>query len=202
MASTLSGLLKAAANPTDPRARDAAFSELLRLVGIYVRAGMGRALRDRRESLDVCQSVAKSFVDDMAAGKLQFDNEAAVAGYLQKVVKSKLAELAREDRAQKRGGGLGPQALHESGIEADDASALDRLAQDEQWQRVMDALSDHERALIALRRRGLEWPQIAEQLGRDPAALRQQFSRLQKRVTDDLRAHGDSQQMSADEGPV
>ena len=202
MASTLSGLLKAAANPTDPRARDAAFSELLRLVGIYVRAGMGRALRDRRESLDVCQSVAKSFVDDMAAGKLQFDNEAAVAGYLQKVVKSKLAELAREDRAQKRGGGLAPQALHESGIEADDASALDRLAQDEQWQRVMDALSDHERALIALRRRGLEWPQIAEQLGRDPAALRQQFSRLQKRVTDDLRAHGDSQQMSADEGPV
>lgn len=202
MASTLSGLLKAAANPTDPRARDAAFSELLRLVGIYVRAGMGRALRDRRESLDVCQSVAKSFVDDMAAGKLQFDNEAAVAGYLQKVVKSKLAELAREDRAQKRGGGLGPQALHESGIEADDASALDRLAQDEQWQRVMDALSDHERTLITLRRRGLEWPQIAEQLGRDPAALRQQFSRLQKRVTDDLRAHGDSQQLSADQGPV
>jgi DNA-directed RNA polymerase specialized sigma24 family protein len=202
MASTLSGLLKAAANPTDPRARDAAFSELLRLVGIYVRAGMGRALRDRRESLDVCQSVAKSFVDDMAAGKLQFDNEAAVAGYLQKVVKSKLAELAREDRAQKRGGGLGPQELHESGIEADDASTLDRLAQDEQWQRVMDALSDHERALIALRRRGIEWPQIAEQLGRDPAALRQQFSRLQKRVIEDLRAHGDSQKMSADEGPV
>lgn len=202
MASTLSGLLKAAANPTDPRARDAAFSELLRLVGIYVRAGMGRALRDRRESLDVCQSVAKSFVDDMAAGKLQFDNEAAVAGYLQKVVKSKIAELAREDRAPKRGGGLGPQALHESGIEADDASTLDRLAQDEQWQRVMDALSDHERALIALRRRGIEWPQIAEQLGRDPAALRQQFSRLQKRVIEDLRAHGDSQKMSADEGPV
>ena len=63
--SPLSGLLKAVADHSDPGARDAAFAELLRLVGIYVRAGMGRGLRARRESMDVCQSVAKSFIDDM-----------------------------------------------------------------------------------------------------------------------------------------
>lgn len=191
MASSLSGLLKAAADQSDPRARDAAFAELLRLVGIYVRAGMGRGLRGRRESMDVCQSVAKSFVDDMTAGKLMFESEAAVAGYLQKVVKSKLAELAREDNAKKRAAGTPIASLTESVAvsDADQSAVFDRAGAGEQWDKAIAFLTPEEQLLVSLRRRGLEWEIIANQLGREPSALRQQFSRLQQRVIDRLGEH-------------
>jgi DNA-binding NarL/FixJ family response regulator len=79
----------------DPAAREAAFDELLRLVMIAVRAGMGRRLRDHRESADIGQSVARSFVDDFEHGRVAFTTEAELAAYLQRVVRSKLADLAR-----------------------------------------------------------------------------------------------------------
>jgi len=47
---------------------------------IYIRAGMGRRLRDHRESVDVCQSVAKSFIEDFETGRINFDTEAQLTG--------------------------------------------------------------------------------------------------------------------------
>ena len=96
--------LVADAAAADPVARDRAFTEFLRLISIFVRVRMGNRLRDHRESADVCQSIAKSFVDDAARGLLKFDSPAALNAYLQQVVRSKLAELHRHDTADKRGG--------------------------------------------------------------------------------------------------
>jgi RNA polymerase sigma factor (sigma-70 family) len=171
----------------DGAARDRAYTELLRLVAIFVRVRMGGAggpdrLRDHRESADVCQSIAKSFVDDAARGMLRFDSQAALHGYLQQVVRSKLAELARHDGAAKRGGrDAGPSADPEL-AEADDPSASIRALSKEELERVMAGLTPDEGQVVLLRRQGLEWKEIAGVLGVSEEALRQRWSRVRKRL--------------------
>lgn len=104
----------------DERAGDQAFREVSRLLTIFVRAGMGHRLRDHRESADVCQSIARSFIEDHAAGAVKFENEAALVGYLKTVVRSKLAMLARHDGAMKRGGGAARVGLDQvDGVEGE-----------------------------------------------------------------------------------
>ena len=169
----------------DASARDAAFEELLRLVMIYIRAGMGRRLRDHRESEDVCQSVARSFVEDFESGRLSFESEAQLAAYLQRIVQNKLVDLARADAAAKRGGGERPGPLEESNagdVRRPSESVSAELRGDEALAALLESLSPDEQALVRLRRQGLSWEQIAGVLGREATALRQQFSRLQKRV--------------------
>jgi RNA polymerase sigma factor (sigma-70 family) len=176
--------------PPDPRARDAAFNELLRLVMIFVRAGMGRKLRDHRESVDVCQSIARSFVEDFEAGKLEFESEAALAAYLKKVVRSKLVDLSRHDTRDKRGGAQPDLRIDSASLSAafdppsTEPTASFDARTEEARARILSLLSDDEQTLARLRWRGLSWEQIAAQLGKDPAALRQQFSRMQRRITE------------------
>ena len=165
--------------------RERAYAELLRLVSIFVRVRMGSRLRDHRESMDVCQSIAKSFVDDAAQGRLTFESPAALTAYLQRVVQTKLAELSRHDTALKRGGGEGEAALDAfgSGIAASDSPTASRqVVHDEVSERLMSALSEDERQLVSLRRRGLEWAEIARSMNINEATLRQRWSRLQKRI--------------------
>jgi len=185
--SALSPLLAAACSGTDGAKRDAAFAELLRLVTIFVRAGMGSKLRNSRESVDVCQSVARSFVDDFGMGRLKFENETALAAYLKQVVKHKLAELARADGALKRGGGETPISLASGdGLDpgSDDASASIQAASNEDLSRITAVLSPEEQTLIRLRQGGAEWDVIGKELGKDAAAVRQQFSRLQRKMAE------------------
>lgn len=161
-------------------ARERAYAELLRLVTIFVRVKMGDRLRDHRESADVCQSIAKSFVDDAARGMLRFENQGALHGYLQQVVRSKLAELARHDGAVKRATPAGGGVVDAEAAEADDPSASIRALSKEELERVMAGLTAEEGQLITLRHRGLEWRDIALTLGVSEASLRQKWSRLFK----------------------
>lgn len=174
--------LVADAAAADPVARDRAFTEFLRLISIFVRVRMGNRLRDHRESADVCQSIAKSFVDDASRGLLKFDSPAALNAYLQQVVRSKLAELHRHDTADKRGG---PDAVSGQSPEfapAGDPTASGDMISEESFERVKASLSPDETELVLLRRRGVEWTTIAETLGTSEAALRQRWSRLQRRL--------------------
>ncbi|MBL9000212.1 MAG: sigma-70 family RNA polymerase sigma factor [Phycisphaerae bacterium] len=188
----LQAILSRACDANDAHAREAAFAELLRLVSIFVRAGMGDRLRDHRESIDVCQSVAKSFVEDFSGGRLSFPNEAALASYLQRVVRSKLAELGRRDATAKRGGGARQQMTDSLGSaggihpHADTTSASDEAEIAELLHRIRDQLTPFDREIIHMRRQGLEWGIIARQLGKDSASLRQHWARLQKRISDQL----------------
>jgi DNA-binding NarL/FixJ family response regulator len=53
---------------------------------------------------------------------------------------------------------------------------------------VQDRLSAEEQELARLRLAGLEWQEIGARIGRDPAALRKQWSRLVERVSRELGA--------------
>lgn len=167
-------------------ARELAYAELLRLVTMFVRAGMGPRLRSHRESLDVCQSIARSFVEDHQHGAVRFESEAALVAYLKTVVNSKLALLARHDGAQKRGGDtaaipLGEDHAAPTAGPAPPEALLAREALDSVEARLTP--DDHE--IARLRLQGLDWNQIAQRLGRDPAALRQRWSRLARSLADD-----------------
>lgn len=178
----LHALIADAAN-ADPAARERAYGELLRLVSIFVRVRMGDRLRDHRESADVCQSIAKSFVDDAAKGALRFDSPAALNAYLQQVVRSKLAELARHDQAVKRGGPEGRDTAQDPDFAAspDPTASVAALAKEE-FERLAASLTPEEAQLAAMRRQGLEWSDIASALGVSEASLRQRWSRLRKRL--------------------
>jgi DNA-directed RNA polymerase specialized sigma24 family protein len=186
-ASRLDSLLRHAAS-LEGTERERAFDELVHLLIILVRARMSPKLRASRESVDVCQSVAKSFVEDWQAGRLAFDNEAALAGYLQTVVRNKLADLARRDTAARRGGGVSPLAIDEAhgvsegAIVHGGAGASTIAEARELGDRLDAALTDEDRRLIDLRRRGLEWETIASMTGESAAALRKRWSRMQERV--------------------
>ena len=189
MPSALTNLLaQAVGKAGDPASRERAFDELSRLVMIYVRASMGRRLRDQRESMDVCQSVAKSFIDDFDQGRIRFDSEAQLAAYLQQIVKSKVTDLARADGAAKRGGDARPISLTpaDQSVSVEPAargpSASTDMRTDEALDRLLDDLSPEEKALARLRAQGLSWEQISAHLNEDVAALRQRYSRVARRI--------------------
>lgn len=158
--------------------QERAYGELLRFVRIVVRAEMGRRLRDHRESADVCQSIARSFVDDFRAGRLHFETEQALAAYLRLAVRNKLAELSRRDTALKRGGGRARAGDEASLAAADDdpAPTPDELA------RLRARMTDEERRLADLRLRGLGWDTVGAELGLSAQTARQRFSRMLRRL--------------------
>jgi hypothetical protein len=174
--------------PPSAAERERAFEEILRLLSIFVRSSIGTGLRRTRESVDICQSVAKSLVMDLRDGKLEFENEAALVGYLQTVVRTKLAEAARHDRAVKRGGAANPGGAHASAaipVEfagASDPTASANAIEAEAYAAAMSQLSESEQDLVRLRKAGLEWDQISARLGRSSAALRKEWSRMQERM--------------------
>lgn len=167
-----------------PALRERAFAELLRLVTIFVRSRMGGKLREQRESMDVCQSIAKSFVEDASSGRLVFENQAALNGYLQQVVRTKLAELARYDGAIKRGGG---ERGRESVSTPDELAGADPSASmqamgKERAEAIEDQLTAEDVEIAGMRGRGMEWSVIAAAIGKSEVSLRQRWSRVQRRI--------------------
>ena len=177
--------LLARAESGDPRVSENAYAELLRIVRLLVRSGMGVKLRNHRDSGDVCQSIARSFVQDHRAQSIKFNSEGELVGYLKTVVRSKLATLARSDGATKRGGGATALPYHDDSIGSEftspgEASATIRTT--DAMQVVQNCLSEDDLEIARLRLGGLDWEQIAERMGQDSQALRKRWSRLVARL--------------------
>lgn len=185
-AGKLTALLSAARQHEDSASRDRALEELLRLLTIFIRAGMGESLRRHRESADICQSVAKSFVVDLFDGRLEFPTEAALVAYLQQIVRTKLAEAARRDRAIKRGGGVasvegGLEGQIDAGGRGEATPSMHAIA-GETRARVAAELDADDAELVRLKQSGMTWEQIGCRLGLSSAAVRQRWSRVSRRA--------------------
>jgi hypothetical protein len=171
------------AHTGDPAASREAFEELLRLVKMIVRAGMGVHLRDARDSGDVCQSIAKSFIEDWRSRAIVFDSDAALSAYLRAVVRSKLAMLSRSDNALKRGGqqtthGMFGGSELSGGPAQKNPSSSQQLESRERMEKVRAKLDPADLEIARLRLSGSTWEQIAERTGDTPDALRKRWSRL------------------------
>ena len=183
----------------DQRSQEMAYAELVRLISIFVRAGMGNRLRDHRESVDVCQSIAKSFFAAHRDGNLGFDSEGALVQSLKPVVQPNRAGLARRDQARKRGGagrvdepkatsvpgGVGKrQPLDDEPIDHQQVDESIRLV--EASQIVNAHLDERDQQIVQMRMEGLDWNQIAEALGESSTALRKHWSRLADQLAREL----------------
>ena len=143
-------------------------------------------LRAVLDSMDVCQSVLKSFFLRAAAGQFDIDRPEDLRKLLVQMACNKSLEAARREYAQKRDArrsvGLGDEAHQVPG--GDDPVG------EVEWQELLmrgrQMLSPDERKLAEARAAGQTWEEIAAALGGTPDGLRMQFSRAQARVAEAL----------------
>jgi RNA polymerase sigma factor (sigma-70 family) len=189
-------------------AEETSFEELMR----RVRAGDGQAaeelvrryeptirrvvrvrLVDERlqrlfDSMDVCQSVFGSFFVHAALGDYELATPEQLLALLVSMGRKKVIDKARRAGAARR-----DYRRHSEGAEdrekhwaADDPSPSRQVADRELLQEVRRRLTDAEREIADRRAAGMNWPQIAAELGGTPDALRKQLSRGVDRVSQEL----------------
>lgn len=139
-------------------------------------------LRRMFDSMDVCQSVLASFFVRCAAGQYELEHPAQLVKLLITMVRNKLISAARRQRAQRR-----DHRRVAGGAELDQVASAGptpsvQLAGKELLQRVQDQLNDEEKQIAELRGQGLDWSEVAAQLGGNPNARRMQFSRALDRT--------------------
>jgi RNA polymerase sigma factor (sigma-70 family) len=172
--------------------------EMVRRYEPLIRREIRLQLEDRRlsrlfDSMDICQSVLKSFFFRTAAGQYDLDTPEQLQRLLVTMAKNKLASAARGQHRQRRdqrrvvGGG----AEHLEGVLADVPTPSDVVAGKELLERFRQALSEEERQLADLRGEGLAWGDIAARLGGTAQARRMQLARAVERVARQLGLDGD-----------
>src|SRR5437763_1686749 len=171
---------------------EAAAEELVRRYEPLVR----RAVRIRLEagrlgrlfdSMDVCQSVLRSFFVRTAAGEYDLERPDQLIRLLVAMAQNKLASEARRQHQQKRDqrrAEEGDEALLE--VPATDPSPSRVVANQDLLAEVRRRLTDDERLLADLRSQGLTWEEVAARAGGTAHARRVQFSRTLDRVTREL----------------
>jgi RNA polymerase sigma factor (sigma-70 family) len=173
-----------------------AAEELVRRYEPLVRREVRLRLDDRRlervfDSMDVCQSVLKSFFVRTAAGQFDLDEPGELVRLLVAMARNKLASAARQANRQKRdhrratgddaaleavaGGGPTPSRL---------AAGRELLGE------VRGRFTEEERRLADLRADGMTWEEVAGRVGGTAQARRVQFGRAVDRVAAELNLDG------------
>lgn len=146
------------------------------------------------ESMDVCQSVLRSFFVRAAVGEYELNDASQLVNLLAAMARNKLASTVRKEYQQKRDR---RRVTH-----ASDSAALDHpdrqqetpsmiVSGQELLDRARGLLRDEERQLADLRTAGRSWDEIAAQLGGTAQARRMQFSRAMERISNELGLHAD-----------
>jgi RNA polymerase sigma-70 factor (ECF subfamily) len=145
--------------------------------------GLNRLL----DSVDICQSVLKSFFVRAAWGQYDLQEPGQLVRLLIAMARNKVAFAARRHRAQRRDhrrvAALGAEVLDVPGGQPTPS----RIAAGRELLGLVRArLSDEERRLADLRAQGWEWAAIASTLGGTPDGRRVQLTRALDRVVEQL----------------
>ena len=172
---------------------DLAAEELVRKFEPFLRRELRLNMIDRRigrvvDSVDICQSIWSSFFLRAAAGQYDLDTPDHLVKLLMSMAKNKLASQARKQHRQKRdvsrtepdGGRIDNVSDHHQDTPSAIVSGKELLT-------VMEAmLSQEERQLAELRRKGLSWAEVAGRIGGSAQARRKQMDRAADRVSQQL----------------
>jgi RNA polymerase sigma-70 factor (ECF subfamily) len=177
---------------------DRAAEELVRKYEPLIRREVRLHLEDRRlgrlfDSMDVCQSVLKSFFVRTAAGQFDLDEPAQLVGLLVTMARNKLASEARRQNRQKRDqrrAAGGDEAL--AAVPAADPTPSRAVAGRDLIDQVRQRLTPEERELADLRAEGLSWEEVAARVGGNAHARRVQFGRAIDRVAREMNLDGDA----------
>jgi RNA polymerase sigma-70 factor (ECF subfamily) len=172
--------------------------EMVRRYEPLIRREIRLQLEDRRlarlfDSVDICQSVLKSFFFRTAAGQYDLNTPEQLQRLLVTMARNKLASAARgqyrQRRDQRRVAAAGGEKL--DGVAADGPTPSEVVAGKELLERFHQALNEEERQLAELRGQGMAWGDIAARLGGTAQARRMQWARVVERVARALGLDGD-----------
>ena len=144
-------------------------------------------LQSQLDSIDICQSVLKSFFIRAASGQYDLETPEQLLGLLATMARRKLTSESRRQRAQRRGGqhhttsGQDVQVFTDPG-----ASPPDEVEARDLLQEVRRRLAPDERELLDLRNQGHDWGEVAVRLGGTTGGLRKKLSRAIDRVASEL----------------
>jgi RNA polymerase sigma-70 factor (ECF subfamily) len=176
---------------------EVAASELIRHYEPVIRREIRMRLHDPSlyrvmDSMDICQSVMKSFFVRAACGQFELNEPGQLLRLLVGMTRNKVAFAARKQRAQKRDRRKrAAQGVEELEIAGRDATPSRIAAGKELLVMVRDELTDEERRLADLRATGAEWAAIAAELGGTPDGRRVQLARALDRVFRELHLEDD-----------
>lgn len=136
------------------------------------------ALRRQFDSMDVCQSVLASFFLRAAAGQYDLQDPAQLVALLTKMAHNKLAMRARREYRLRRDV---RRVLPHGDTHLDAVAASDKPPQQalerELIDRAFELMDTQVREIAGLRTAGMEWSEIARQIGGTADARRKQFQR-------------------------
>jgi RNA polymerase sigma-70 factor (ECF subfamily) len=166
--------------------------EMVRRYEPLIRRQVRLQLEDQRlcrlfDSMDVCQSVLKSFFFRTATGEYDLDTPEQLQRLLVTMARNKLASAARAQHRQRRDNRrVAAGAEHLQDVAASSPTPSQEVAGRELLERFRQALSEEERQVAELRSQGVAWADIADRLGGTAQARRVQLSRAVERVARDL----------------
>jgi RNA polymerase sigma factor (sigma-70 family) len=139
-------------------------------------------LRAVLDSMDICQSVLKSFFLRAAAGQFDIDRPEDLRRLLVKMACNKSMEAARREYADRRDA----RRSVEMGDEAHQVAGSEDPVGEVEWGelllRARQMLSPEEKLIAEGRASGQTWEELATTLGGTPDRLRMQLNRAQSRV--------------------
>ena len=141
-------------------------------------------LRRLFDASDICQSVLASFFVRAALGQYELRNPDDLLKLLATMARNKVVDRTRRADVDRR---VPEEALPEQAQVAPGASPSQQVALHDLVEEARRRLSPDERRVLELRQQGLEWAEVAAQLGGSPEALRKRFTRAVERVAEQLR---------------
>ncbi len=139
------------------------------------------------DSVDICQSIWSSFFVRVAAGQFELESPGQLTKLLVAMAKNKLAFQARRHRYQKRDvGRIDTTGAAMETFSDNQPSPSECVSAKELFVQMQQSLTDDERQVSELRRRGLAWDEIAKALGGTAQSRRMQLDRAADRVTRQL----------------
>ena len=139
------------------------------------------------DSMDICQSVLRSFFVRAASSQYDLETPEQVLKLLTAMARNKLASQARRQHTQRRDNRRA-SAIGDEGsrlVAPGDSPSTVIVVRDLQ-EEVRRRLAPDEWQLLELRNQGCDWATIAAQLGGGAEALRRKLSRALDRVAEQL----------------
>ncbi len=139
------------------------------------------------DSMDICQSVFASFFVRTAAGQFDIENPEQLMKLLVAMARNKLSKQVHGQQAQRRDyRRVQTGEIDEGQFAAADATPSQYAAGNELLREAEKLMTPEELQLRELRKEGLDWSAIAQQLGSTPEALRKKLTRALDRVATEL----------------
>ena len=169
-------------NQGDTQAAEQLFVQFEPYLRMAVRRRIQPKFRAKFDSADIVQSVWTNLLIDLRQSHRQFDDEAHLRNFLNRVVLNKFNDRYRQHRREVES----QKALGESEMAALPSFGQARPSQvaqhDELWDQILQACPPRHHQVLHLRREGLRHKEIAERTGLHASSVRRIFYEIAKQL--------------------